>query len=62
MRKENNKVIEANALTKRFGNVSAVNQVTFSVNERITSGKNSTSDISRALYENVDLGHQNNEI
>ncbi|MCK4339733.1 MAG: ATP-binding cassette domain-containing protein [Candidatus Cloacimonetes bacterium] len=33
MKKENNNVIEANALTKRFGNVTAVNHVTFSVNE-----------------------------
>jgi len=33
MKKENNNVIEANALTKRFGNVTAVNQITFSVNE-----------------------------
>ncbi|HID19508.1 MAG TPA: ATP-binding cassette domain-containing protein [Methanophagales archaeon] len=33
MKKENNNVIEANVLTKRFGNVTAVNQVTFSVNE-----------------------------
>jgi len=33
MKKENHNVIEANVLTKRFGNVTAVNQVTFSVNE-----------------------------
>ncbi|MBW2663825.1 MAG: ATP-binding cassette domain-containing protein [Deltaproteobacteria bacterium] len=33
MKKENNNIIEANVLTKRFGNVTAVNQVTFSVND-----------------------------
>ncbi len=31
MKKENNNVIEANVLTKRFGNITALNQVTFSV-------------------------------
>jgi len=33
MKKENNNVIEANFLTKRFGNVTALNQVTFSVSD-----------------------------
>lgn len=33
MKKENNNVIEANVLTKRFGNVTALNQVTFSVSD-----------------------------
>lgn len=33
MMKENNNVIKANLLTKRFGDVTAVDQVTFSVNE-----------------------------
>ncbi|MBC8472232.1 MAG: ATP-binding cassette domain-containing protein [Planctomycetes bacterium] len=33
MKKENNNVIEANVLTKKFGNVTAVNQVTFSVDD-----------------------------
>jgi len=33
MKKENNKVIEVSELTKRFGNIIAVNHVTFSVNK-----------------------------
>ncbi|TES94516.1 MAG: ATP-binding cassette domain-containing protein [Candidatus Cloacimonadota bacterium] len=33
MKKEHNNVIEANLLTKRFGNVTAVNQITFTVNK-----------------------------
>ena len=33
MKKENSKVIEASKLTKRFGNVTAVDGITFSVNE-----------------------------
>jgi len=33
MKKENNNAIEADVLTKRFGNVTAVNQVTFRVNK-----------------------------
>ena len=33
MKKEHNNVIEANLLTKKFGNVTAVNQITFSVNK-----------------------------
>jgi ABC-2 type transport system ATP-binding protein len=38
MKKESNKMIEANALTKRFGNVTAVSQVTFNVNDGETFG------------------------
>ena len=34
MKKESNKVIEVRELTKRFGKVTAVNQISFSVNER----------------------------
>lgn len=33
MKKKNNNVIEVNVLTKRFGKVTAVNQITFAVNE-----------------------------
>jgi ABC-2 type transport system ATP-binding protein len=33
MKKKNNKVIEVSGLRKRFGNVTAVNRITFSVNE-----------------------------
>ena len=32
MKKEGNKVIKAAKLTKRFGNISAANQITFNVN------------------------------